>query len=43
MLGREIHQLTNLVCMDTDTIKELVDIEIYLEKWKFALETAHIV
>ena len=34
MLGREVHQLTDFVFKDTDTIRELVDLETYLEKMK---------
>ena len=43
MLGREVHQLTDLVFKDTDTIREQVDLETYLERLKNALETAHSV
>ena len=34
MLGREVHQLTDFVFKDTDTIRVLVDLETYLEIFK---------
>ena len=34
MLGREVHQLTDFVLKDSDTIRELVDLETCLEKLK---------
>ena len=43
MLGRKVHQLTDIVFKDTDAIRESVDIETYLERLKYALETAHSV
>ena len=43
MLGPEVHQLTDLVFKDTDTLREPVDLETYLERLKYALETAHSV
>ena len=39
MLGGEVHQ----VFKDTGTIMESVDLETYLERLKYALETAHSV
>ena len=43
MLGREVHQLTDLVFKDTDTIREPVDLETYLARLKYALETGQSV
>lgn len=43
MLGREVHQMTDLVFKDIEAIREALDHATYIEKLKSALDTAHSV
>lgn len=43
MLGREVHQMTDLVFKDSEAIRKALDHATYIEKLKSALDTAHSV
>lgn len=43
MLGRKVHQITDLVLKDSEAIREALDHATYTEKLKSALDTAHSV
>lgn len=43
MLGREVHQVTDLSYRDLDTFRETLDCPTYLNRLRHALEMAHAV
>lgn len=43
MLGREVHQMTDLVFKDSETLRKTLDHATYIKKLKSALDTAHSV
>lgn len=43
MLGREVHQMTDLVFKDSEATRKALDHATYIEKLKSALDTAHSV